>query len=154
MKTKLEQHVVKVLLLTCWGVAMLFISGIMPTFELGMFVYGIGAMLTGIGVILIFSLVYSEDKKVVRAKRGAMWIWAVCLLSIGVLALGWFVLMWPTYMIIQTIEGAYNFPPEATGAIGLIKTVIAWFLILMALGLLLWAFVSSQRREEITYPVG
>ena len=84
--------------------------------------------------------------------KGAMWIWAVCILSLVVLAMGWFTLTWPTFLIIETIESQYSFPSEATNAITLMKTVLGWFLILMALGLLAWAFVNSQKREEITYP--
>jgi len=88
-----------------------------------------------------------------RNRRGAIWIWAVCLLALVVLAMGWFTLTWPTYMIINYIESVYTFPPEAQPAVTLMKNVIAWFLIFMALGLLLWAYVASQRREEISYPM-
>jgi len=57
-------------------------------------------------------------------------------------------------MLIEQIEGVYDFPAETIPAINLIKAVMGWFLILMTLGLLLWAYVNSQRREDITYPVG
>jgi len=74
------------------------------------------------------------------------------LLAIVVLAMAWFTLTWPTFQIIAFIENVYTFPTEAAPAITLIKNVIAWFLIIMALGLLLWAYVMSQRKEDVTYP--
>ncbi len=84
-------------------------------------------------------------------KRGIMWVWAVCLLTIVVMSMAWFTLSWPAFMIIDAVLASYNFPPTARLAITLTGNVISWFLIMMVLGLLLWAFVNSQRREETTY---
>ena len=91
--------------------------------------------------------------KMIRNKRGALWIWAVCLLSIVTLAVAWFTLTWPVFMFIDAIQEHYTFPAQVQPAISLIVAVMGWFLILMSLGLLLWAYVNSQRREEVTYPV-
>jgi len=84
-------------------------------------------------------------------KQGIMWVWAVCLLTIVVMSMAWFTLSWPAFMIIDSILASYSFPPTARLAITLTSNVISWFLILMVLGLVLWAFVNSQRREETTY---
>lgn len=84
-------------------------------------------------------------------KRGIMWVWAVCLLTIVVMSMAWFTLSWPAFMIIDSILASYSFPPTARLAITLVSNVISWFLIIMTLGLLLWAIVNSQRKEETTY---
>lgn len=110
---------------------------------------GVGFAIMGfVNLTLIFK------KSIKKDKRGALWIWAVCLLAIVTLAIGWFTLTWPTFILIETIENVYTFPPEQQNAINLIKTVMGWFLIFMSLGLLLWAYVNSQRREDVTYPIG
>lgn len=94
-----------------------------------------------------------EAKRFKDDKRGIMWVWAVCLLTIVVMSMAWFTLSWPAFMIIDAVLASYNFPPTARLAITLTSNVISWFLIMMTLGLLLWAFVNSQRREETTYGV-
>jgi len=129
-------------------------STIIAQFELAIFCYSVGMSFLALSIIFSVMLLRSFEKKPSqpRQNRGAIWIWTVCLLAIVVLAMGWFTLTWPTFIIIETIESQFTFPPEATNAITLMKTVMGWFLILMALGLLLWAFVNSQRREEVTYP--
>lgn len=81
-------------------------------------------------------------------KRGAMWIWAVCLLTIVTMSFLWFAVGWPTTMVISKVESQYTFPSEVTVAISFIKTLLAWFLILMLLGLLLWVSVNSQRKGD------
>ena len=148
-----EDRLLAILVVALFGVLSLAIGMAGPTVELAFFFWFAGIGLSCVALASAFSFFAGEEKKFAKDKRAALWIWAVCLLSIAVLALGWFTLSWPTYMIIETIENVYAFPPEAESAINLIKNVIGWFLILMSLGLLLWAFVNSQRREEVTYPM-
>lgn len=152
MKEK-ENSPLLIVILSLWGILSLFVSMVMPTLETIILLFSLGAGLILFGVALAFNIIRVSEKTFRKNKRAALWIWTVCLLSITVLALAWFVLTWPTFMIIDYIESVYTFPPEAAPAITLIKNVLGWFLILMALGLLLWAYVNSQRREEITYPV-
>ena len=85
-------------------------------------------------------------------KRGAIWIWAVCLLSIIVYAITWFSLGWAFDLFVTSIQAAYTFPSQATVTISFICTVVYLHPIFFILGMLLWAFVNSQRREEVTYP--
>lgn len=85
-------------------------------------------------------------------KHGVLWVWVVCLMAIVVMALAWFTLTWPVYLMIQQIESLFTFPTGAQSAVDLVKTVIAWFLVFFVLGMLLWAYVNSQRREDVTYP--
>ena len=152
-KDKHENDPFLILVFVCIGVAAMVTGTVVQQFELAVlcFTFGVGFSLFGVGLML--NLFRVTEKKFAEDKSGALWIWAVCLLSIVVLAMGWFTLTWPTFIIIEYIESVYTFPPEASNAITLIKTVMGWFLILMALGLLLWAYVMSQRREDVTYPI-
>lgn len=92
-----------------------------------------------------------EAKRFKDDKRGVLWIWAVCFLTIIVMSIAWFSLSWPAFMILDQILASYNFNSTARLAITLVSNVISWFLILMVLGLLFWAFVNSGRREDQTY---
>ena len=152
--TKKETDPLIIINFALFGIVFLFASMIMPTTETIILLFSLGTGFSLFAVTLGLNIVRVTEKTFQKNKRAALWIWAVCLLSITVMALAWFVLTWPTYMIIEYIEPVYTFPPEATPAITLVKNVIAWFLILMSLGLLLWAYVHSQRREDVTYPVG
>jgi len=151
---RLEEKILIIALTVLAGCAGIIGSMILPQFELQMFCYSSGISFLVLSIIFSVMVVRSFDKKASqpRQNKGAIWVWAVCLLALVVLAMGWFTLTWPTFIIIETIEAQFSFPPEATNAINLMKNVLGWFLILMALGLLGWAFVNSQRREEITYP--
>jgi hypothetical protein len=88
-----------------------------------------------------------------KNQSGVIWIWAICLLAIVLYSICWFSLGWPLYMVIDTVEASYTFPAQATNTINLMRLVIAWHPIFFIFGMLLWAFVNSQRREEVTYPV-
>jgi uncharacterized membrane protein len=108
-------------------------------------------MLAQMQVPKISPLLLEKAKQFKDDKRGVMWVWAICLLTIVVMSMAWFTLSWPAFMIIDAVLASYSFPPTARLAITLVSNVISWFLIMMVLGLLLWAFVNSQRREETTY---
>jgi len=152
-KKKETDDSMTILLLVLAGVV--GVSGMfLPNVELAVFSLALGLGLMSIGVLLAFNFIRVSEKKLRENKRGALWIWAVALLAIVTLAVAWFALTWPAFMLIEQIEGVYDFPAETIPAINLIKAVMGWFLILMTLGLLLWAYVNSQRREDITYPVG
>lgn len=156
-----EKSTLMILLFALWGLILLLVTCLPLPFvlfpiEIYFLLFGLGAGLvfTAFGMSLKLSKVSKETlKRLKQDRRGALWIWAVCLLAIVTLAMGWFTLTWPAFIIIDTIESKFDFPPEATAPISLIKAVMGWFLIFMSLGLLLWAFVHSQRREEVTYPV-
>jgi hypothetical protein len=90
-----------------------------------------------------------------RDDRSAIiWVWAVCFLTITVNSLAWLVLGWPTYLALDAIEASYTFPSVATNTIALIRYVVAAEPILVILGMLLWAYVNSGKREDATYPQG
>jgi len=85
-------------------------------------------------------------------KRGAIWIWAVCFMAIIVYSIVWFALGWAFNLFIDSLELSYTFTSPADLTVQFIKIVVAWHPILFILGMLLWAYVNSQRREEVTYP--
>lgn len=93
-----------------------------------------------------------EAQRFKKDQKGIMWVWAVCLLTIVIMSIAWFTLSWPAFLILDAVLASYSFPPTARLAITLVSNVISWFLILMTLGLLLWAFVNSQRKEDVSYP--
>lgn len=122
-----------------------------------------------ITIVEIIQLTYSVDKYMIheialpklpeklkelqKDKSGILWIWAVCLLTIVIMSIAWFTLSWPAFMILDAILASYTFPPTARLAITLVSNVISWFLILMTIGLLFWAFVNSGRRETETFGI-
>ena len=147
------------LLLTLIGL-FLIVANMLLGFDGTLLTFFIGVGLTVGGLIALLinmdtmeKLRRQYERRMQHANQGALWIWAVCLLAIAVLALAWLPLSMVSYMMIDILEGIFTFPPQARTAIDLLKAVIAWFLVLMLLGLLLWAYVNSQKREDVTYPV-
>ena len=155
-KQKNENDPLWVLLLVVGGLlgvsSVFFVSNV----ELVLFTVFLGLTLILVAVLFAFNIIHVSEKQLQKLKKnqkGALWIWAVCLLSIVTLAIAWFALTWPVFMFIDAIQEHYTFPAQVQPAISLIVAVMGWFLILMSLGLLLWAYVNSQRREEQTYPM-
>jgi len=81
-------------------------------------------------------------------------VWVVTILSIVLCAFFWFVWTWPIVLLIETVETTVGLPPEAATTVAFLLTVFMVLPILITLGLLLWAFVNSQRREDVTHPYG
>ena len=81
-----------------------------------------------------------------------VWVWVVCVISIALTAFVWLIFTWPVTMIIDTVEQGEGWPPEASTTIAFLRTIFMVIPILLILGLLLWAYVNSQRRETVTYP--
>jgi len=155
-KKQNENDPLWVLLLFIAGLIGVFGFEFMPTGELMIFTLVLGLSLIVVGLLFAFNIIRVSEKQLEKLKKnrkGALWIWAVCLLSIVTLAICWFALTWPVFMFIDAIQEHYTFPAQVQPAISLIVAVMGWFLILMSLGLLLWAYVNSQRREEQTYPM-
>ena len=157
------------------GMILMFPTSMILPAELGFACFFLGSTVAVISITEMVMLVYSvhtfmvdNPRRVVslklldrletveqthpKAKAGIIWVWAVCIIGIMVLAIAWFSLSWPAYEIIQAITSIYSFPAKATLTIDLLRNVIAWLPIIIVLGLLLWAFVNSGRKEETTYP--
>jgi hypothetical protein len=69
-----------------------------------------------------------------------------------VYAISFYVLVYPTLQLIGIVEGLTSWDPNAAFTLNLVKTVLNWHPILFIIGMLIWAFVNSQRREDVTYP--
>lgn len=152
-KEEVKPYIVSMYLILV-GVALLGIfSGSLVSAEFSPFMFGVGAMLCMAGTIHFCVTLYrTEKKRLLENGRGVAWIWAVCLITIIVLVIAWFALSYPTLMLIDTVTGNPNWPSEYSGTVTIIRNVIQWFLILMVFGLLIWAYVSSQRPQEVSYP--
>jgi hypothetical protein len=104
------------------------------------------------GVIDILKFLCLNSDKLKRSNQAIVWIWAVCLAGICVYAISFYVLVYPTLQLIGIVEGLTSWDPNAAFTLNLVKTVLNWHPILFIIGMLIWAFVNSQRREDVTYP--
>lgn len=86
------------------------------------------------------------------ANKGIVWVWVVALAGICVYAISFYVLLYPALEIIGVAEGMVSWDADSTFTLNLVKTVLNWHPILFIVGLIIWAFVNSQRREDVTYP--
>jgi len=93
------------------------------------------------------------ERRLKHANEGVIWIWAVCLASIVLYAIAYYSLVYPTLELIGIVEGMFTFDPQATVTLNLCKAVLNWHPIIFILGMLLWGFVNSARRETQTYPL-
>lgn len=87
-----------------------------------------------------------------RNKKGAVFVWALCFFCMVVYSIVWFAAGLAFEMYIEAIEDIHTFESPMDTTIDLIKAVFAWHPILMIIGLIVIAFVQSQRREEVTGP--
>ena len=86
-----------------------------------------------------------------RDRRGVFYVWVAVAIFITVILIMWFPLSWVIYQTIDVVTSSYTFPPEAQGTITLMKNVVAWFVDIAVGGFILWAYVASQKREDVTY---
>lgn len=82
--------------------------------------------------------------------RGVAWIWISCLIAIALFSIAWFVLSQVAFAVIDAV--AANFPGDYQWVITIARNVLQWFPIMMIFGLLLWAYVRSQRPQDVSYP--
>ncbi|MEM1589812.1 MAG: hypothetical protein QW175_05290 [Candidatus Bathyarchaeia archaeon] len=82
--------------------------------------------------------------------RGVAWIWVSCLIAIVIFSIAWFVLSPVALTIIDSVTAYY--PSDIQWVITIAKNVLQWFPIIMIFGLLLWAYVRSQRPQDVSYP--
>ena len=93
------------------------------------------------------------ERRMKYGNSGVIWIWAVCLAGIVMYAICYYALVYPTLELIGIVEGMYSFDAQATVTLNLTRAVLNWHPIFFILGMLLWGFVNSGRRETQTYPV-
>lgn len=120
-----------------------------------------GLTLAGAGLAELTLIFYWQDpdrlkrwhkQRMKQANSGVVWVWAVCLAGICVYAIAFYVCIMPTLEVIGIVEGMTSFDSDAAFTLNLAKAVLNWHPIIFIVGLLLWAFVNSVRREDVTYP--
>lgn len=116
--------------------------------------------LTGVEPDVLWGRRWKDELKALHKRRakhansGIVWVWAVCLAGIVVYAIAFYTLLFPTLQLIGIVESMTAWDADAAFTLNLCKTVLNWHPILFIIGMLLWAFVNSVRREDVTYPYG
>lgn len=94
------------------------------------------------------------EQSIIDNKRGIVWVWVVALTTWAIMAVAYFSLSMVVYMVLDAVEGSYaGFTVQDLGVIELVKNVVAWFMVIMTIGILGWALINSTRRETATYPI-
>jgi hypothetical protein len=150
----LEPIILIVIALALLSVSMMSMP---PDVGLLLFVCGVGLTIVGLADVLATLHVWEKmralhEQRMKAANQGIIAIWAICFVSICVYSILWFALGWATFSIIDIVVASYAFPAQAMLTITFMKLVIEWHPIFFIFGMLLWAYVNSQRREDVTYP--
>jgi len=85
--------------------------------------------------------------KLGRDKRGVVWVWAVVFMGLFIYSLVWFTTGWAVMEVADAVESEYTFTGPAAYASSFIKLMFEYNPVLFLFGLLLWAYVNSQRRD-------
>lgn len=119
---------------------------------------GFALSLLGVGEMLL--VWYWQDpqrlkrwhqNRLKHANSGVVWVWVVVLAGTCAYAIAFYSLVAPTLQLIGIVEGMTTWDANAAFTLNLVRTVLNWHPILFIIGELIWAFVNSQRREDITY---
>jgi len=128
--------------------------------QVAMFLFIVGVACSILGTLALLMDFHAlerfrvlHEKRMRQAQSGIVFVWAMCFFAICIYSIMWFILGWPAMAILDIYEAGYSGIYQVATTIAFIKAVIKWHPFLMIIGLLIWAFVSSQRREDITYPV-
>jgi len=82
-------------------------------------------------------------------KSGVVWIWVVIIVGILAYSLVWFSVGWAVIEVADNVESQYTFEPPVSYAATFIRTIFQYHPILFFFGLMLWAYVNSQRRVDM-----
>jgi len=124
-----------------------------------LFTIGIGLAMFGIAQIFLgvywteVARKHLEKRIETSSNSGVIWIWAVCLAGIVMYSIAYYSLVYPALELIGIVEGLVIFDAQASITLNLVKAVLNWHPIFFILGMLLWGFVNSARRETQTYPM-
>ena len=80
------------------------------------------------------------------------YIWSMALITIAIFELFYFTVGRIGFEILGMAEVMFDWTSPADLLIVFCRYVWIWFPVLMILGVLLWAYVSSQRPQDVTYP--
>lgn len=164
MSNKKEERILwRSLILISIGLATIFFITRLVNATIGLIAFYIGFTLTLLGLADICIIMWRNrtvrnkivnyhHKRMSNANKGIVWIWAVCLAGICVYTIAFYVLLYPTLQLLDIVEGLVTWDANASFTLNLTRTVLNWHPILFIVGLLIWAYVNSQRREDVTYP--
>jgi hypothetical protein len=159
MKEPKTRNILISLLCISTGLAMLTIA-VTPTpilmahllFPPGLFFSILGVGLLAIEFQLMEKARRLHEQRMKQADKGIVYVWAVGFLAIAVYSIIWFSLGWPALQVMDTMEAMYPNNEFLGSTVAFIRLIFQWHPILMILGLIAWMYVSSQKREDITYP--
>ena len=80
-------------------------------------------------------------------KRAVVWVWSVVFMGLFIYSLVWFTTGWAVMEVADAVENEYTFEGPAAQASSFIKLMFEYNPLLFLFGLLLWAYVNSQRRD-------
>jgi len=89
----------------------------------------------------------NQFSKLRHDKRAVVWVWAVVFMGLFIYSLVWFTTGWAVMEVSAAVEDEYAFEGPAADASSFIKLMFEYNPILFFFGLLLWAYVNSQRRD-------
>lgn len=133
-------------------------------FSLVAFVAGIGVM--GVGLAFLTKGADLGEEYLVRKRaspsivddeKGIVWVWVVAICAWAIMAIAYFALSTVLYIVLDSVEAwapwsGHAWESQYMATIELTRNVCAWFLIIMTVGLLMWALINSARREDQTFP--
>lgn len=82
-----------------------------------------------------------------KDNHAAIFAWVVAFVMIFTYSVIWFTAGFAAMKVVDTAEEQFEFEDRATNTIDLVKTIVAYHPIIVIVGYLLFAFVSSQRRD-------
>lgn len=143
------------LIFALFGLLFVFGSGYISALDLALMVFSAGVCLTVIGLFLTVNWIrpFLPKRKLRENTRGIVWVWVVALATLALMAIAWWSLGQVAFMVMDQVESQYAFPSESLATIGFVRNVLAFFLLIMTVGIIVWALVNSARREDVTYPV-
>lgn len=88
-------------------------------------------------------------KRFVKDNSGVVWVWAVVIIGLIIYSLVWFSTGFALMEVIDVVEGEYTFASPISHASLFIKTMFQYHPLLFLFGMLLWAYVNSQRKVQV-----
>lgn len=148
----------KILAAICVSIALVSILGANLLKDYTVVLGGVAVVFVLVGAVFLrygkeYGQYYTAKKSFKEDERGIVWVWIVAILTWAIMAVAYFALAGIVYMILDQVEAApYAYPQAFLDNISLTRDVTGWFLIIMTVGILGWALISSVRKVDDTMP--
>lgn len=144
-------HVLLDLSLLLFGLAAITASSFAGE-TLGLLLLFCGAGLACFG---LFSLGFSltgkpftiKLKRIREDRRGSAWLWAAALATIVMVPFVWFMVMYPTHLIIEYVQSQYAFTGSNLQLVNLGLWTLDFALGFCVFGVVFWVLVNSNWRD-------